>query len=58
MLLPENQMLVFVQGCKPILAEKVRYFAERYFRKRFDATVSNNDESADQGVSVAVPQIQ
>lgn len=58
MLLPENQMLVFVQGCKPILAEKVRYFADRYFRKRFDATVSNNDESADQGVSVAVPQIQ
>lgn len=58
MLLPENQMLVFVQGCKPILAEKVRYFTDRYFRKRFDATVSNNDESADQGVSVAVPQIQ
>jgi type IV secretion system protein VirD4 len=58
MLLPENQMLVFVQGCKPILAEKARYFTDRYFRKRFDATVSNNDESADQGVNVAVPQIQ
>lgn len=58
MLLPEHQMLVFVQGCKPILAEKVRYFTDRYFRKRFDATVSKNDESADQSVSSAVPQIQ
>jgi len=58
MLLPENQMLVFVQGCKPILAEKLRYFSDRYFRKRFDATVSNNDDSADHGVSAAVPQIQ
>lgn len=46
MLLPENQMLVFVQGCKPILAEKVRYFADRYFRKRFDASLPDADEQS------------
>jgi type IV secretion system protein VirD4 len=31
MALKEDQMLVFVQGCKPILAEKIRYFAEKAF---------------------------
>lgn len=35
MLLPESCELLFVQGCRPILAEKVRYFAERKFRGRW-----------------------
>ncbi|MEZ5751946.1 MAG: type IV secretory system conjugative DNA transfer family protein [Paracoccaceae bacterium] len=58
MLLPESQMLVFVQGCKPILAEKVRYFADRHFRKRFDAATFDTDDGADQDASIATPQIQ
>ena len=36
MLLPDNRELLFVNGCKPILAEKVRYFTERRFRGRWD----------------------
>lgn len=58
MLLSENQMLVFVQGCKPILADKVRYFADRYFRKRFDAAVTNTAEHNDELPGDAMPQIQ
>jgi len=34
-LLPEDQELLFVQGCRPILAEKVKYFLERRFRGRW-----------------------
>ena len=37
MLLPESCELLFVQGCRPILAEKVRYYAERLFRGRWSA---------------------
>jgi type IV secretion system protein VirD4 len=37
MLLPESCELLFVQGCRPILAEKVRYFTERIFRGRWAA---------------------
>ena len=37
MLLPEACELLFVQGCKPVLAEKVRYFKERRFRGRWQA---------------------
>lgn len=37
MLLAEARELLFVQGCKPILAEKVRYFKERRFRGRWQA---------------------
>jgi len=58
MLLPDTQMLVFVQGCKPILAEKVRYFTDRYFRKRFDAAAFKTVGGADQESSDAIPQIQ
>jgi len=35
MLLPEDKELVFVQGCPPVLAEKVKYFLERKFRGRW-----------------------
>lgn len=35
MLLPESCELLFIQGCRPILAEKVRYFTERKFRGRW-----------------------
>lgn len=35
MLLPENCQLLFAQGCRPILAQKLRYFEERLFKKRW-----------------------
>jgi len=33
-LLPDSRMLVFVQGCRPILAEKIRYYADAVFQRR------------------------
>ena len=35
MLLPESCQLLFVQGCRPILAQKLRYFEERAFKGRW-----------------------
>lgn len=35
MLLPESCQLLFVQGCRPILAQKLRYFEERVFKGRW-----------------------
>jgi type IV secretion system protein VirD4 len=35
MLLPESCQLLFIQGCRPILAQKLRYFEERAFRGRW-----------------------
>jgi type IV secretion system protein VirD4 len=35
MLLPEDRELLFVQGCPPVMAEKVKYFLERRFRGRW-----------------------
>ncbi len=35
MLLPETCQLLFVQGCRPILADKLRYFEERSFKGRW-----------------------
>ena len=35
MLLPESCQLLFVQGCRPILAQKLRYFEERLFKGRW-----------------------
>lgn len=58
MLLPDNQMLVFAQGCKPILAEKVLYFSGRYFRKRFDATAFEINDDINQNTGVSFPKLQ
>lgn len=36
MRMPFDTQLVFVQGCKPILAEKIFYFKDPYFKGMFD----------------------
>lgn len=36
MRLPHDSQLIFVQGTKPIVAEKIRYFEDRFFRGLFD----------------------
>ncbi|MDW3206058.1 MAG: type IV secretory system conjugative DNA transfer family protein [Alphaproteobacteria bacterium] len=45
MLLPGDKALVFVQGCRPILAEKVRYYAERLFKGRWRPARRKNEHS-------------
>jgi len=35
MLLPDGCQLLFVQGCRPVLAQKLRYFEERLFKGRW-----------------------
>jgi len=35
MMLPSSCQVLFVQGCKPILSEKVRYFEDKVFRGRW-----------------------
>lgn len=36
MRLPNDSQLIFVQGSKPVVAEKLRYFSDPYFKGRFD----------------------
>ena len=47
MLLLESCELLFVQGCRPILAEKVRYFTERIFRGRWAFWKPGQDPSSE-----------
>ncbi|PKR48465.1 conjugal transfer protein TraG [Thalassospira marina] len=35
MLLPDNCQLLFVQGCRPILGQKLRYYEERLFKGKW-----------------------
>lgn len=37
MRMPWDSQIIFVQGCKPILAEKIRYFADPEFKGKFDS---------------------
>lgn len=37
MRMPNDSQVIFVQGCRPILAEKIRYFADPEFKGKFDA---------------------
>lgn len=36
MRMPNDAQIIFVQGVKPIVAEKIRYFADRAFKGKFD----------------------
>ena len=36
MRIPFDTQLIFVQGCKPILAEKIMYFQDPYFKGKWD----------------------
>ncbi|MCP5405859.1 MAG: type IV secretory system conjugative DNA transfer family protein [Pseudomonadaceae bacterium] len=36
MRLPNDSQLIFIQGAKPVVAEKLRYFADPYFKGKFD----------------------
>jgi type IV secretion system protein VirD4 len=51
MMLPESAQLLFVQGCKPILAEKLQYFVERFFRGRW------TKETKDEGYLLEIPKL-
>ena len=35
--LPKNRELLFLAGLRPIVADKLRYYADREFAGRFDA---------------------
>lgn len=37
MRMPNDTQVIFVQGVKPILAEKIRYFMDPFFKGKFDA---------------------
>jgi len=54
MMLPESAQLLFVQGCKPILAEKLRYFAERFFRGRW---TKQQNGAEDGGYLLEIPKL-
>jgi len=47
MLLPESCQLLFVQGCRPILAQKLRYFEERAFKGRWTPWRMDNTHDAE-----------
>jgi type IV secretion system protein VirD4 len=37
MRMPNDAQVIFVQGCRPVLAEKIRYYADPEFKGKFDA---------------------
>lgn len=37
MRMPGDSQVIFVQGCRPILAEKIRYYADPEFKGKFDS---------------------
>jgi type IV secretion system protein VirD4 len=45
-LLPDSRMLVFVQGCRPILAEKLRYYADAVFQRRLSRPAEAAEDAA------------
>jgi type IV secretion system protein VirD4 len=37
MRMPNDSQVIFMQGCRPIMAEKIRYYADPEFKGKFDA---------------------
>src|SRR6056297_2539591 len=50
-LLPDSRMLVFVQGCRPILAEKIRYYADAVFQRRLSRPAEAAENAANHSLN-------